>query len=136
MPGPDDLKIQTPGEPLAAATPDTSTGATTQTPAAPTYTAKHNGGGRWKVWLTPAEGDADWFSDFMAAGDGAKAQAEAEALRLTEGGEPLVLDPQHLNEAAAQARPDTSTGAIDVTTLKQPVMTSEGWLCPEPAVKG
>ena len=131
-----EFKTQIPGEPLATTTPATSTGATTQTPVVPTYTAKHNGGGRWKVWLTPAEGDADWFSDFMAAGDGAKAQAEAEALRLTEGGEPLVLDPQHLNEAAAQARPATSTGAIDATTLKQPVMTSEGWLCPEPAAKG
>ena len=129
MPAPE-LKPQTPGDWTANTAPLADTAA----PAL--YVAKHNGGGRWKVWLTPAEGDADWFSDFMAAGDGAKAQAEAEALRLTEGGEPLVLDPQHLNEAAAQARPVTSTGAIDATTLKQPVMTSEGWLCPEPAVKG
>lgn len=128
------LNPQIPGEPLSTIAPDTSTSATTQTPAAPTYTAKHNGGGRWKVWLTPAEGDADWFSDFMAVGDGAKAQAEAEALRLTEGGEPLALDPQHLAEPVTQPRPDTST--IDAATLKQPVMTSEGWLCPEPVVKG
>lgn len=131
MPGPDDLKIQTPGEPLAAATtPATSTGATTQTPAAPTYTAKHNGGGRWKVWLTPPEGDADWFSDFVGV---SREEAEAEVIRLTEGGAPLVLDPLRMLDSKPTSQ---ATSTVDATTLKQPVLTGEGWLCPEPVVKG
>ena len=44
MPAPE-FKTQIPGEPLAT-TATTSTVSTTQTPVVPTYSAKHNGGGR------------------------------------------------------------------------------------------
>ncbi|TWC18128.1 hypothetical protein FBY06_11553 [Pseudomonas sp. SJZ085] len=147
MPAPD-LTTQTPGEPLATmspiafavtgaagATPDAGETTTIQAQA-PQYSAKHNGGGRWKVWCTPVEGDADWFSDFMAVGDGAKEKAEAEAQRLNDGGEPLVIDAERNadREALAAARP-AAAGVVDPTTLKQAVMTPDGWLCPEPKVK-
>lgn len=144
MPAPD-LTPQTPGEPLATITPlagaisDASTGnpnasetntANAQAPAQPLFAAKHNGGGRWKIWSTAND---DWFSDFIAAGEGAKAQAEAEAERLNAGGEPLVLDPQRTNEPAPKAQ--ASTGNHDATTLKQAALTNDGWLCPEPKAK-
>ncbi|MQU28713.1 hypothetical protein GHO29_19760 [Pseudomonas helleri] len=125
-----EFKTQIPGEPLATTTPATSTGATTQTPVVPTYTAKHNGGGRWKVWLTPAEGHADWFSDFVGV---SREEAEAEVIRLTEGGAPLVLDPLRMLDSKPTSQ---ATSTVDATTLKQPVLTGEGWLCPEPVVKG
>lgn len=144
MPAPD-LTPQTPGEPIATMTPlagaisDASTGnpnaselntANAQASAQPLFAAKHNGGGRWKIWSTANE---DWFSDFIAAGDGAKAQAETEAERLNAGGEPLVLDPQRTSEPAPKAQ--ASTGNHDATTLKQAVLTNDGWLCPEPKAK-
>jgi hypothetical protein len=136
MPAPD-LTPQTPGEPLATITPlapsDIDAGA--QAPAQ-LYSAKHNGGGRWKIWCAPAEGDADWFSDFMVAGDGAKDQAEAEAQRLNAGGEPLVIDAQRDGDREALSKPKpAASNAVDPTTLKQAVMTPDGWLCPEPKVK-
>lgn len=140
MPAPE-LTTQTPGEPLTPASAPASTSSSPQAPAdsqgqdAPVYIAKHNGGGRWKIWHTPAQGDADWFSDFVAIGDGAKEKAEAEAQRLLAGGEPLTLDPERLADKAALAKPVVSTSTTDATTLKQPVMTAEGWLCPEPAAK-
>lgn len=147
MPAPD-LIPQNPGDPtantapLASAISDATTGnpnatetdtANAQAPKPALFAAKHNGGGRWKIWSTAND---DWFSDFLSAGDGAKAQAEAEADRLNAGGEPLVLDPQRLNEQAPAAHAQATTGNIDATTLKQAVMTPEGWLCPEPVAKG
>lgn len=144
MPAPDDLKTQSPGEPLGTMTPLASaiTGdntTTTDTQAAlaqaPLYVAKHNGGGRWKIWQVLPDSSADWFSDFMAVGDGAKEQAEVEAQRLNDGGEPLKLDPQRNEDRAALAQAQPSTPGVDPTTLKQAVMTPDGWLCPEPPVK-
>ncbi|WP_065760242.1 hypothetical protein [Pseudomonas defluvii] len=142
MPAPDSLIVQTPGEPVTttaqAVDPAASTTTSTesQPPVTPTYTAKHNGGGRWKIWYTPIEGQADWFSDFVAIGDGAKEQAEAEAQRLNDGGEPLVIDARRDSDRATlEQRQPTTAQAVDPTTIKQAVMTSEGWLCPEPAAK-
>ena len=120
------LIVQTPGEPVAATAPSTSA-ATKQA----LYVAKHNGGGRWKIWSTAND---DWFSDFLAAGDGAKAQAAAEAERLNAGGEPLVLDPRRENEPKP-ATTTASTDTIDASKLTQAVMTPDGWLCPEPKAK-
>lgn len=133
MPAPD-LTPQTPGEPLATITPIEPTAEpvdpSAQAPAQPLFAAKHNGGGRWKIWATAND---DWFSDFIAAGDGAKAQAEAEAERLNAGGEPLVLDPQRTSDPAPKAQAEA--GNQDATTLKQAVLTTDGWLCPEPKAK-
>lgn len=145
MPAPENLTTNTPGEPLGTITPlastvSSSTGAggtsnagdTNATQAqAPEFTAKHNGGGRWKIWKTEADGGADWFSDFV----GAKEAAIAEAQRLTDGGEPLKLDPERKEDRAAQAQARPSATEIDPTTIKQAVMTPDGWLCPEPPVK-
>ena len=73
MPAPE-LTTQTPGDTTANTAP------VTETPAPPAlYVAKHNGGGRWKIWSTATD---DWFSDYVVAGEGAKEQAEAEAERL------------------------------------------------------
>ncbi|UNM20897.1 hypothetical protein K0P33_05415 [Pseudomonas sp. ArH3a] len=129
MPAPE-LNVQTPGDPAANTQATASTESPAATPAIPVYSAKHNGAGRWKIWSTATD---DWFSDFLVVGEGAKTQAEVEADRLNAGGEPLVLDPQRENEPAPQAT--ASTDAIDATTLKQAVMTPEGWLCPEPKAK-
>ncbi|KAA8560579.1 hypothetical protein FX985_00629 [Pseudomonas extremaustralis] len=137
MPAPD-LTPQTPGDPLANAisTATASTGnldANAQAPAVPDFTAKHNGGGRWVVIDANApqvDGKDVKIGDFT----GTKDEALAEATRLFEGGEPLVLDPKRENESKPAATASTDT--IDATTLKQAVMTPEGWLCPEPVAKG
>lgn len=139
MPAPENLSTNTPGEPLGTITPlasavSSSTGAgdTNATQAqAPEFTAKHNGGGRWKIWKTEADGGADWFSDFV----GAKEAAIAEAQRLTDGGEPLKLDPERKEDRATQAQARPLATEIDPTKIKQAVMTPDGWLCPEPPVK-
>lgn len=138
MPAPESLAVQTPGEPLATAAPAADTTATEEQPdgaafplGAPAFSAKHNGSGRWKIWYAPTEAQADWFGDFVVSGKGAKALAEAEAERLNAGGEPYVA-------AAGSAQPATTVAApkagkaIDASTLKQPVLTEQGWLCPEP----
>lgn len=126
MPAPETLTTQTPGDtaPVVAPPPPDS-------PASPEFIAKHNGAGRWKVWKTEADGGADWFSDFV----GTKDAAIAEAQRLTDGGEPLVLDPERHQDRAALAQAKPSGKAVNATALKQPVMTPDGWLCPEPPVK-
>lgn len=143
MPAPD-LTPQIPGDPLANAisTATASTGnpdaselntANAQAPAVPDFTAKHNGGGRFVVIDANApqvDGKDVKIGDFT----GTKDEALAEAVRLSEGGEPLVLDPKRENEPKPAAT--ASTGDIDATTLKQAVMTPEGWLCPEPVAKG
>lgn len=148
MPAPD-LTPQTPGEPLATITPlagaisDANTGnpnaneldtANAQAPNPAFFVAKHNGGGRWIVFNDSAEqvdGKDVKVGDFT----GTKEEALAEAERLNAGGEPLVLDPQRTNEAKAPAQAQPTTGDIDATTLKQAVMTADGWLCPEPKAK-
>ncbi|MCB2251801.1 hypothetical protein KTQ74_07845 [Pseudomonas chlororaphis] len=135
MPAPENLALQIPGAPLATITPLDGSGTTTQPEElAPVFAAKHNGGGRWRIWQTLPDGGADWFSDFVAVGDGAKEQAEAEASRLAAGDAPLVLDPERLADKAALATPAPAPAAkaVDATTIKQAVMTPEGWLCPEP----
>ncbi|NWC74285.1 hypothetical protein HX823_09365 [Pseudomonas sp. P7759] len=145
MPAPD-LTPQTPGDPLANAisTATASTGnpsaneqatANAQAPAVPDFTAKHNGGGRWVVIDANApqvDGKDVKIGDFT----GTKDEALAEAVRLSEGGEPLVLDPKRENESKPAVTATASTDTIDATTLKQAVMTPEGWLCPEPVAKG
>lgn len=147
MPAPD-LTPQTPGEPLATITPlagaisDASTGnpnaselntANTEASVQPLFAAKHNGGGRWIVIddnATLVDGKVVKIGDFVGA---SKEEAEAEAERLNAGGEPLVLDPQRTSEPAPKAQ--ASTGSHDATTLKQAVLTNDGWLCPEPKAK-
>ncbi|MCP2076412.1 UNVERIFIED_ORG: hypothetical protein J2Y77_005848 [Pseudomonas lini] len=141
MPAPD-LTPQTPGEPLATMTPIASavtaaTGESTSTePQAPLYVAKHNGGGRWIVIDENAplvDGKVVKIGDFVGA---SKEEAEAEAQRLNDGGEPLVIDAQRESDREAMSKPrPAATGAVDPTTLKQAVMTPDGWLCPEPPVK-
>lgn len=122
MPAPENLTAQTPGEPLA-----TKPAASTEPD--PAYSAKHNGGGRWKIWSTATD---DWFSDYVVAGEGAKALAEAEAERLNAGGEPFAKPAEQQDPAPKATKPAASTRAVDPTTLKQAVMTPDGWLCPEP----
>ena len=147
MPAPD-LTPQTPGDPLANAistatantgNPNANEQATANSqasePSAPLYAIKHNGGPRWIVIDENApliEGKAVKIGDFT----GTKDEALAEAVRLSEGGEPLVLDPKRENESKPAVTTTASTGTIDATTLKQAVMTPEGWLCPEPVAKG
>lgn len=135
MPGPDDLKIQTPGEPLGIMTPlaaAVTTASETDTAQAqpPLYVAKHSAGGRWHVVTNDA--DATRVGDFV----GDKVSIVAEVERMNAGGEPLKLDPERLQDRAAQAQPKQSAATdVDATKLKQAVMTPDGWLCPEPPVK-
>jgi hypothetical protein len=130
MPAPEDLTVQTPGEALTPAANDAAATTTTDTaddPAKPAFTVKHNGGGRYIV--LDAKGDK--VGDFT----GDKTSAEAEAERLIAGGEPYtaVTAPA---KPAAEAKPTAkASGAVDPTTLKQPVMTADGWLCPEPKLE-
>jgi hypothetical protein len=131
-PAPDNLQSQTPGEPTASAfTGSTVTASTTTTadaPAAPLYVAKHKGAGKW-IAVTNNEA-ATQVGDFV----GDKLAVVAEVDRLNAGGEPLVLDPRRENEPKPEAAPATADN-IDASTLKQAVMTPEGWLCPEPKAK-
>ncbi|WP_124525880.1 hypothetical protein [Pseudomonas sp. KBW05] len=127
MPAPE-LTVQTPGDPLANTTTTTtsSTDTATDTAAPPLYVAKHKGAGKW-IAVTNDE-KAEQVGDFV----GDKATVIPEVERLNAGGEPLVLDPQRLNEPKPAT---TTTTSIDATTLAQAVMTPEGWLCPEPKAK-
>lgn len=132
MPAPE-LTTQTPGEPIATITPLTPT-TEPQAPALPAFTAKHNGGGRWKIWATASD---DWFSDYLVTGEGAKEQAEAEAERLIAGGDPFVKPAEQQPEPKVKpSKAVSTTSDIDATALKQAVLTDAGWLCPEPVVKG
>jgi len=143
MPAPEDLTVHTPGETLATAAPAADTTATEEQPSttapqlgAPAFSAKHNGSGRWKIWYAPTEAQADWFSDFVVSGAGAKALAEAEAERLNAGGEPYVAATGQATKPAAKAATAAPAAkqaqTLDPATLKQPVLTADGWLCPEP----
>ncbi|WP_338576291.1 hypothetical protein V6L78_13125 [Pseudomonas canadensis] len=128
MPAPE-FSVQTPGDPLAnTTTATTSTDTPPDTAAPPLYVAKHKGAGKW-IAVTNDE-KASQVGDFV----GDKESIKPEVDRLNAGGEPLVLDPRRENEP----KPITtaSTDTIDATTLKQAVMTPDGWLCPEPVAKG
>jgi len=127
MPAPE-FTVQTPGDPNANTTTTTSsTDTATDTAAPPLYVAKHKGAGKW-IAVTNDE-KAEQVGDFV----GDKATVIPEVDRLNAGGDPLVLDPQRLNESKPAAA--TTTTSIDASTLKQPVMTPDGWLCPEPKAK-
>lgn len=139
MPAPEDLTPKTPGEPLGSITPLASaiTDANGGTPnaseqktaqaQAPVFTPKHRSGGVF--YVIDAAGEK--VGDFT----GTKDEATAEAQRLAEGGEPLVLDPQRNEDRAALTQTKAPTTAVDAAKLKQPVLTADGWLCPEPPVK-
>ena len=120
MPAPDNLAVQTPGQPITQ--PTTSTEA-----KEPEYTAKFNGGPRWRIWSRTAN---DWFSDFVATGEGNKEAAQVEADRLNAGGEPYFkpsdLEPEAAAPAATITQPTTEQARPGVA-----VLTSEGWLVPE-----
>lgn len=137
-----DLTPQMPGEPLATMTPiatavTTATGESATAQAQPPqFIARHNGGGRWIVIDENApliDGKVVKVGDFVGA---SKEEAEAEAQRLSDGGEPLVIDAQRDSdrEALTSSKP-AARGDVDPTTLKQAVMTPDGWLCPEPKGK-
>lgn len=143
MPPAPDLTPQTPGEPLATMSPLASavTDAAGGTPDAnesntaqaqpPLYVAKHSAGGRWHVVTNDAQ--ATRVGDFV----GDKVSIIAEVERMNAGGEPLVIDAERKGDMGALSNraPAASTNAVDPTTIKQAVLTSEGWLCPEPQVK-
>lgn len=132
MPAPEDLNVHTPGEPIApdaneqtAANDSLPPPPDDQTQAAPVFTAKHNGGGRYIV--IDAQGDK--VGDFT----GDKSSAEAEAERLAAGGEPYVAATAPVKQTqAAPVQQAAKSASLNPETLKQPVLTSEGWLCPEP----
>lgn len=104
MPAPENLETQTPG----ALTEE----------AAPHYTAKHKGGGKWIVVDVHGAQVGDFSGD--------KDEAAAEVARLLAGGLPLVSD-----EPAPEIPVQTKT-AIDPRQLTAPVLTEEGWVCPAP----
>lgn len=129
MPAPENLSLQTPG--AAPAAPEQTAApaptSTTQPPADPVFTPLHKGSGRYVV--------VDSTGEAVGAFKGTKAEAEAEAARLSAGGEPMQppAAPVHeLAEAEAEAAPAAAAAAIDPTTLKQAVLTPEGWVCPAP----
>ncbi|SCW91815.1 hypothetical protein [Pseudomonas sp. NFACC05-1] len=136
MPAPD-LTPQTPGEPLATMSPiapasgnPDANESSTATAQPPLYVAKHSAGGRWHVVTNDAQ--ATRVGDFV----GDKVSIIAEVERMNAGGEPLVLDAQRNGDREALETPKpAAAGAVDPTTLKQAVMTPDGWLCPEPKVK-
>ncbi|WPE28069.1 hypothetical protein PshuTeo1_38040 [Pseudomonas hunanensis] len=133
MPAPDNLTVQTPGEPITQpATTQQTTTSTEQQPE-PEYVGKHNGGGRYRIFYTPVGAEhGDWFSDFVATGEGAKEAAQAEAERLNAGGEPYFkpAEPEQATATAqvATAQPATTQAA---TPSYAAVLTNEGWLVPD-----
>lgn len=132
MPAPENLTVQTPGEPITQPTAEQTSTTSTEQQSEPLYTAKHNGGGRWKIWYTPTDPaeHADWFSDFVATGEGAKDAAQAEADRLNAGGEPFTKSADPEPEATAPATAATQPTAEQAQPSRA-VLTAEGWLVPE-----
>lgn len=128
MPAPDTLVTQTPGQSTTQDATDTST--TAEQPTTPVYSAKHNGGGRWKIWSATTD---DWFSDFVASGEGAKDAAQAEADRLNAGGEPFVKPAETAPEVPAATEAPVTQGATEqpVQARQVAVLTADGWLVPE-----
>lgn len=131
MPAPDNLTVQTPGEPITQPTAQQQAG-TEQQPE-PEYVGKHNVGGRYRIYRTPAGAEhGDWFSDFVATGEGAKEAAQAEAERLNAGGEPY-FKPEETQQATTtvQAAAEQPTAQQQAGTRTQAVLTDEGWLVPD-----
>lgn len=128
MPAPDDLAVQTPGEPITQPAAEQQS-TTTADPQEPEYSAKFNGGPRWRIWSRTAN---DWFSDFVATGEGNKEAAMAEAERLNAGGEPFVkpADPAPEPQAPAQAKAQPAAEQA-VARPGHAVLTAEGWLVGE-----
>jgi len=126
MPAPDNLNIQTPGEPITQTTTEQQTN--NDQHAEPEYTAKHNGGGRWRIYSTSKD---DWFSDFVVSGEGAKALAEQEADRLNAGGEPFTKPTESQQEAATVQAAATQTTTEQQAPRTSAVLTDEGWLVPD-----
>ncbi|MDH0639085.1 hypothetical protein N5D52_19295 [Pseudomonas sp. GD03860] len=125
MPAPDNLQVQTPGQPLT----QPSTEQTTTEAKEPEYTAKHNGGGRQRIWSASTN---DWFSDFVAIGEGAKEAAQAEAERLNAGGEPFTKPADPAPEPTPEAKPQPSAEQAPARAQRQQaVLTDEGWLVPD-----
>lgn len=136
MPAPDNLTVQTPGEPITQPTTQQQTSASTEQQPEPEYIGKHNGGGRYRIFRTPAGAEhGDWFSDFVATGEGAKDAAQAEADRLNAGGEPF-FKPEETQQAAAQTAAAQPTTQQQAAQPGRAVLTDEGWLVNElPASK-
>lgn len=131
MPAPDNLQVQTPGQPITQPTTEQQAATSTEQKPEPEYSAKFNGGPRWRIWSRTAN---DWFSDFVATGDGNKDAAQAEAERLNAGGEPFTKADETTAEASSQVttvsaattQPTTEQQAAAPRT--QAVLTPEGWL--------
>lgn len=136
MPAPDNLTVQTPGEPIVQPTTQQQTTTSTEQQPEPEYIGKHNGGGRYRIFRTPAGAEhGDWFSDFVATGEGAKDAAQAEADRLNAGGEPF-FKPEETQQATAQATAAQPTTQQQAAQPGRAVLTDEGWLVNElPASK-
>lgn len=120
MPAPDNLQVQTPGQPITQ--PNTEQ---QDQPQEPEYTAKHNGGGRQRIWSRTQD---DWYSDFVVSGEGAKEAAQAEADRLNAGGEPFIKPAEAAPAVASTTQPTTEQAAAPRTTA---VLTPDGWLVPD-----
>jgi len=137
MPAPDNLTVQTPGEPITQPTTQQQTTTSTEQQPEPEYIGKHNGGGRYRIFRTPAGAEhGDWFSDFVATGDGAKEAAQVEAERLNAGGEPFFKPEETQQAIAAQAAAEQPTTQQQTSQPGRAVLTDEGWLVTElPASK-
>ena len=131
MPAPDNLTVQTPGEPITQPTTQQQTTTSTEQQPEPEYIGKHNGGGRYRIFRTPAGAEhGDWFSDFVATREGAKDAAQAEADRLTAGGDPF-FKPEETQQATAQVAATQPTTTQAKTPSYAAVLTDEGWLVPD-----
>ncbi|MNJ10060.1 hypothetical protein D3C77_42140 [compost metagenome] len=133
MPAPDNLTVQTPGEPITQPTTQQQTTTSTEQQLEPEYIGKHNGGGRYRIFRTPAGAEhGDWFSDFVATGDGAKEAAQVEADRLNAGGAPYFKPEETQQDTAtAQVTAEQPTTQQQTSNRAQAVLTDEGWLVPD-----
>lgn len=130
MPAPDNLAVQTPGVPITQATTEQTSNTSTEAKE-PEFSAKHNGGGRQRIWSNTLN---DWFSDFVATGEGAKQVAQAEADRLNAGGAAYVKPEEQATTATAQAtteQPTQQQPTQQQAARTQAVLTDEGWLVPD-----
>lgn len=133
MPAPENLTVQTPGEPITQPTTQQQTSTSTDQQPDPEYVGKHNGGGRYRIFRTPAGAEhGDWFSDFVATGEGAKEAAQVEADRLNAGGAPY-FKPEETQQAApiAQVTAEQPTTQQQTAQPGRAVLTEEGWLVNE-----
>lgn len=124
MPAPENLQTQTPGEPLSAATTPAASAAD-HSPAKVVYHPKHQGGGRWIVVDSTGQRVGDFTGD--------KLSIVPEVERMNAGGEPLsAADEPDEEPATAVPAARIAPANLDPTTLKQSVLTPDGWLCPAP----